>query len=933
MSSTAVYGVSVDSRSRNPDEPDNAYTVQLQRNMDRVKSVQLGSFQFQDSRTAFTSASTLSYSEPVVIPANTFLRFEETTRVQDKATKMVSSSTRNLTLYLPPTMNKITGMDNGTLQLTTENIHGLLFGVSFYPLVGLRMRLVGGDFPQDLHAFTTPSFPTDSTFPVLTTATTESPYFTGNNTTFTWATDYLAEITGGVGSAELRMLDDAADPDDYHSYIHAPRPTLAELFIMLNAATTSLTNRTDLSGAVVSSSFATPITITTAAAHGLSTGDEVVISGVSDPAANGTFFITAVTSTTFVLDSSVGTAAGGAGTWFSPQTLHVGVTFGFDNANNVIVASGPSRVTESSTNITTQSVRLVGTVGSLLGFNNGKLDPPISGTLPTSILRTINFKPGTFTASELAVETSSRLNPADFSVDTPIPLFDKESINLPLDPVLTAADRTFHYTVPVGNQLGLAIDHGQYSGAQLADWMTAKLSPIPAQLSVTFDAATNRFTISHNLGLSFSLDFSTTPIVAAKLGFDAEAYADASSFTSVRAAIMGVSATATPPDNVYNLVADANAQKFTIHTKPPTNFYSVSGTSTVGVGGVWTPLVLTDLNFAHHFQPGDILTAVRPTLSGARGSTKEITGAAAPGITITAAAHGLVDGDTVTVTGVEGQVNANDTWMVTSATLNTFRLQGAAANIDPYVTGTGVWWSEVSLVTGVQRPTTTYEVVVKSVWDASTGLPLLTLEPTASIFSVQDAGTANRDPLGTPSLAPTDGLILLRSSRRNVFMLHMNHPEGTPESLGFPPIAWPPSQPSIVSGGSCIPHLNEHDLYDASILGIPSNDLYVSPFTWNLLPPDYIMIVLKSNCLTQDTHTHSFRRESFPIFAKLLVTSPYINISEELHFTTFAVHAKFNSILIEFVNPDGTLVQFNGRPHSYTLLFTVSQDDAVLPCF
>lgn len=905
MSTTAVYGVSVDSRSRNPDEPDNAYTVQLQRQLDRVKSVQLGSFQFQDSRTAFTSTSTLKYSEPVVIPADTYLRFEETTSVRNKSTNMVTEHTRNVTMLIPPTLNKVTSMNDGTLDLTTEHNHGLLFGVSFYPLVGLRMRLVGGDFPQDLHAFTTPSFPVNSTFPVLTTDTVDSPYSTGNNTTFTWTTDYLSEITGGVGSAALRMIDGA----DYHSYIHAPRPTLAELFIMLNAATTYLTNRTDLSGTVVSSTFTTPITITTAAAHGLSTGDEVVISGVSDPAANGTFFITTATATTFLLDSSVGTAAGGAGTWFSPQTLHTDVTFGFDNAANDIVASGPSRVTESSAFITTQSVRLVGTVGTLLGFNNGRMDPPIHGILPTSILRTIHFKPGTFLPAEIAAETSLRLNPGDLSIPT---------------------NRTFFYTVPTGTEFGLHFDYGRYSGKQLADWMTAKLTPIPAQLTVTFDTTTNRFTISHNLGLPFSINFTTTPAVAQKLGFDTENYADASSFTSVRAAVHGVSTVATPPDNAYNLDVEPINSKFTFYTRPPTNFYSVSGTTTVGVGGVWTPLVLADLNFAHHFQPGDILTAVRPTLSGPQGSTKEITDAAAPGITITSTAHGLVDGDTVTVTGVEGNTNANDTWTVVNTTPNTFRLQGASGN-GTYVPGTGVWWSEVSLVTAVLRPNTTFEVVVKSVWDASTGLPLLSLDPTASMFSAEDAGTANRDPLGAPSLA--DGLILLRSSRRNVFMLHMEHPEGIPESLGFPPIVWPPSRPSIVSGGVGIQNLESNELYDASILGIPSADMYVSPFTWNLLPPDYIMIVIKSNCLTQDTHTHSFRRESFPIFAKLLVTSPYVNISEELHFTTFAGHARFNSMKIEFVNPDGTLVQFNGRPHSYTLLFTVDQDDAVLPCF
>jgi hypothetical protein len=729
-----------------------------------------------------------------------------------------------------------------------------------------------------------------------------------------------------VGSAELRIVT-----GDYHSYIHAPRPTLAELFIMLNATSARFTNRVDRSGGVVSSSFSTPITITTAFAHGLSTGDEVVVSGVSDPAANGTFFITTATATTFLLDASGGTGAGAGGTWFSPQQLDLAVTFGFDNERNDIVASASTRVSESSSVVTTRSVRLVGTVSTLLGFSNAILDPPVHGELPTSILRTINFKPGTFTASEVATETAGRLNPANFDIDTVDPPFDKSLLGEESEPVFVEADRAFHYTLPSGIAQVLIIDFGRYSGAQLADWMTAKLSPIPSQLNVSFNISTNRFTISHTLGLTFSIQFEATPIVAQKLGFEPRNYADASAFTSVRTAIHGVSRTATPPANTYNLLVDNGNRKFVIHTNAQKRLYSVSGTTTVGVGGVWTPLTQADLSVAHTFQPGDILTAMRPTLNGPRGSTKQITDASAPGITITSAAHGLTDGDTVTVTGVQGNVAANKTWIVEAVTANTFRLRNANASPSAYVPGTGVWWSEVSLVNGILRPSITYDVVVKSEWDASTGLPLLTLEPTASMFSAEDAGTANRDALGTPSLTD-DGLILLISARRNVFMLHMQHPEGKPESLGFPPIAWPPSRPSVVSGGVGVTRLELNALYDHTILGIPAADAYTSPFTWNLLPPDYIMIVLRSNCLSQDTHTHSFRKESFPIFAKLHVTSPYVNISEELHFTTFATQSRFNSMIIEFMNPDGTLVQFNGRPHSYTLLFTLEQDDAILAC-
>jgi len=64
--------------------------------------------------------------------------------------------------------------------------------------------------------------------------------------------------------------------------------------------------------AISSSTNATPIVITTSAAHGYSTGAVVEISGhVTNTNANGTFTATVVTSTTFSIPA-VGTAAGGA---------------------------------------------------------------------------------------------------------------------------------------------------------------------------------------------------------------------------------------------------------------------------------------------------------------------------------------------------------------------------------------------------------------------------------------------------------------------------------------------------------------------------------------------------------------------------------------------------------------------------------------------
>lgn len=70
------------------------------------------------------------------------------------------------------------------------------------------------------------------------------------------------------------------------------------------------------SGSVTGATNATPIVITSAA-HGLTTGARVTISGVlGNTAANGTFTVTYVSSSTFSLDSSVGNGAyTSGGTW------------------------------------------------------------------------------------------------------------------------------------------------------------------------------------------------------------------------------------------------------------------------------------------------------------------------------------------------------------------------------------------------------------------------------------------------------------------------------------------------------------------------------------------------------------------------------------------------------------------------------------------
>jgi hypothetical protein len=96
--------------------------------------------------------------------------------------------------------------------------------------------------------------------------------------------------------------------------------------------------------------------------------------------------------------------------------------------------------------------------------------------------------------------------------------------------------------------------------------------------------------------------------------------------------------------------------------------------------------------------PGDtirIMGSPAPTSLGQNGvwtsqalqATKNITGATnATPISITCTAHGYSTGDTVVITGVGGNTNANGTWEITSTGANTFTLDGSAGNAN-YTSG------------------------------------------------------------------------------------------------------------------------------------------------------------------------------------------------------------------------------------------------------
>jgi hypothetical protein len=890
--------------------------------MDRVKTMQLGSFQFQDARPAFDDSSTLNYSEPITIPSGTILRYKQTTTVLSKTTHQITTSSRTLSLIIPPTLNKITSLTNNppNVIMYMESDHGLMFAVNFFPLVGLRMRAVGSDFPQSLAALVTPTFPTDTPEPVFTAETTVEPYFSNTTKRFRLVTTYLDEMSGGVGNLRFRFNDPSGTPDDSNAYIYSPPPTLVELLIMLNAATTYMLERNDINLTIIDASNTTPIIIKVSSNLGISTGDQVIISGVEgNTAANGTWFITSGSlARTFELDGSGGNGAyTTGGTAFSPQKLNVPATFGIDADTNSLVCSAPKRVTETKTDITTVSLELQNSLATLLGFpESASLDPPLVTTLSNNLERQVNLKKGTFTGQEVALETTARINPTLFFVEDP-------------------TQRTFHYKLASGVAAQLVLPYGSYTGNQLVDYINVSLTTNPANITASFNASEGTFTFTHNDGLVFGLDFQTAhPLIARNLGFQTGVIYSGNTLSSVRRAVHGVADGATYPDNQYDITADTATSHYTFKTLEPHKFYTEAGTSVDKVGGTWTPLVLGGEGYAHRFKPGDVLVAQRPLLSSTQAGAAAINAATntSPIAITTAGNHGLTTGDNLTIQRVEGNTAANGTWFVTVTSLTTFELDGSIGD-GTYTSATGNWWTNVSWDSALaaQSPTPIYTVIVKNAWDSSTATPLIELEPTPSILSIEDAGVPSRQTLGAPST--TNGMIILQPLKRGVFMLHNKHPDGRPNTFGFPPYAWPPSEKTFVSAtGSEVPIISNFATFNTSSLSIPVSSTYTSPFAWNLRPPDYIIVVIKGSCFSQDRQSHSYRGTSFPIFAKLLITSPYVNISEQMHFTTTASLVRLKNFTIEFQNPDGSLVDFNGRPHNYTLLFSLLEDRAALPC-
>ena len=897
---TTVHAVSVDSSARQIGDPDNDYIVDFGRDIQRVKSIQLASIQFPDCRYALGSQAQMSYVEPLTIAPDTYLVIEETTAVLNKTSGQTTTTTNQVSWVIPPTINEVTGYNAGTVSLTHES--GLDFANLYYPRVNLRVKLAGGHYPQTLMTVPMPApFPTESG-PILNADTTTSVA----SFDYDYAAGYLAALNTGGNDATRHYL--AAN---YTSYVYADKPLPVELFTMLNAAMGDAQSAANVTGAVVSVANTTPIQIsTTPTAHTLHTHDQVTITGTSVAAANGTFIITVIDDTTFSLNGTVASGVGVGGTWASVRKLDTNVSFGFDDRNNSFLVQAPTMVRDTRTTRTTISTRLLNFgLGTLLNLPTSRLDPPARPSFPTTLVRQLDLQPGNFTEDEMAAMIEDRMNPLVF-------------LDSDLD------NRTLRIIMPSASIFPVWISRGRYTATQMVDFLNFYLQPGPADVTVSYNATTGKFTFAHDLGLTFGLQFSgdNNSATAAEFGFENVDYVGSNTYTSVKRAVFGVPSGAAFPLNNYAITTNATQRHFNFTADEPLLYLSDNGTNTANVSAVWDlkyECVATTAGAAQSFQPGDIVFVSRPFYSDT------ITGAtnASPIQVTTTGAHGLTTGNNVTISCVEGNTAANGTWYITVTGGTTFTLDGSTGN-GAYTTG-GIMRSNTSGVTDV--PTNVYTAIVQSAWDASSGVGTaitITLEPTPSIFSALDAANNNRA-TGVPN-GPND-LVQMWGAHRNVFQLIFSDPNASNGALGFPSVAWPPSVHALQNPQEVCMYPG----YDATINAVPVATTYTSPYCWCLDPPPYMLMVIHAVPTGGGIHTHVYGSpsESRPIFAKLMITSPYMHISEEMLFFNFANYEKIGRVGVQFQNPDGTLVEFNGKPHTYTLLFTSYLETATGECF
>ena len=212
-------------------------------------------------------------------------------------------------------------------------------------------------------------------------------------------------------------------------------------------------------------------------------------------------------------------------------------------------------------------------------------------------------------------------------------------------------------------------------------------------------------------------------------------------------------------------------------------------------------------------------------------------------------------------------------------------------------------------------------VVIDAVWPGTTGTnTYITLKPTASILAING--------LGVPT---ANVYFYLTPVHRYVTEFIFSNPQAAAELLGFTKQVLP-----VNTSLNQIMNADEPNVYylasGGGIFGLGAASSFTGPFVYNLIGPDYILMRVLDNCDANTSNEHSYLNNSWNILAKMYLRVNYQHISEEMLHVAFSGMKRVTSLYVEFLNPDGTLVDFNGRDHTYSLLFTTEVKFASTIC-
>ena len=835
----SIYAVSVDSRSRKPGEPINDYVVNLGDVVQRVKSIQVGSILLPDAaRDAFPRQCTIPLSEPLDIPTNCRLVIQEVTKVTS-SNGPLTITTADFTVFIPPTLNPVTGFNVGTGTLTTAYPHYLNSLIESYP-PQLSASMVGTAFPWSssnqnirpplLHGLNPPNIATETNISVINPSV---------NTEFTFKAGYLDAINGGAVTDATKFLGTG-----YTSYVFTQRPCISELVQIINTQLSLLKK--------------------------MVTNVSVSLNDETNSLVFQATTVQSVRKTGSVIENLVTTAQIIA----SPPTLN-------EPASQVL-----NNLFES-----VQPCNLSGTGAAFPLVNFWQVHTPV-------------VPPGTYAPSDIQTQLTQLMSP--LRIDDPISITDPNTTS-------------FFITTPGGAPVTVTLIPGRYTGEQLANHIQYAIAAATGTNGATGDPANmyrvefipreyavdetgfygaergGRFTFWHVANLQFALAFVYTyttvlPAVSLQvnnvgpaLGFYPIVYTGAATYTSpnfVSDLPLG------PVDLSFNITTpvqryqrDAYAifplpipRKFGIGTVPPMSWY------TTGVSNVT----------AAQFTSGST------TVTGWQMLHSAITGTyVVPG--------GYHPGEVLQVQATSGSSAPG----------------GAAVN-------------------------DTLTVLVAKPWDGMgvTG-SWTTFVPTASIMGGYTGGPIS-GALDVTGPTATRALNVW-SGRRSAFQLQYASKFAPVRQLGFSRQTYPVLKQvgQIAADGAAFPpsfnnrgtgiYTQEPPAPFAPV-NIPS--AYVAPYSWDLLAPRYILMIIRAANPPSKRQTHVYKEDSFPILAKFIMpdATNFIRVTEDMTNYVFTDFERLKTIRVTFLYGDGTPVDFNGHDHTFTLLFTTAQGESDAIC-